>query len=226
MPFYRFPHTPHLAWLGTGSPRDDKVMSAKEAATFLQSEIVVEEKIDGANIGFSIDDDGTLRVQNRGSYIDPLHCSPQFLALFRWLEPWEDLLYEALFPKLMLFGEWCYVVHSVRYTALPDWFLAFDVFDPVEGAFWNVTRRDELIRSIGLYSVPLLARGRFGLEELQSLMQQSRYSESPCEGLYLRREGPELTGRAKLVRKQFTQAIGKHWSRGEMKRNSLMVVRS
>ena len=41
--FYRFPHTPHLAWVGVGEPRDDKVLSASEAAALLARDVVVEE---------------------------------------------------------------------------------------------------------------------------------------------------------------------------------------
>jgi hypothetical protein len=33
--FFRFPHTPHLAWLGNGSPRDDKVLSPHEVTALL-----------------------------------------------------------------------------------------------------------------------------------------------------------------------------------------------
>ena len=64
--FFRFPHTPHLAWLGAGSPRDDKVLSAAQAQALLAGEVVVEEKLDGANLGFSLATDGELRAQNRG----------------------------------------------------------------------------------------------------------------------------------------------------------------
>lgn len=64
--FFRFPHTPHLAWLGASKPRADKVLDAEELRTFLASTVVVEEKIDGANLGFSIDGHGKLRGQNRG----------------------------------------------------------------------------------------------------------------------------------------------------------------
>lgn len=69
MTFFRFPHVPHLAWLGKGQPRDDKVLSPDEAAALLSGEVVVEEKVDGANIGFSASEDGELRAQNRGSYL-------------------------------------------------------------------------------------------------------------------------------------------------------------
>ena len=64
--FFRFPHTPHIAWLASGSPRDDKVLSLEDAEILLAGEVVIEEKIDGANLGFSIGSDGLLCVQNRG----------------------------------------------------------------------------------------------------------------------------------------------------------------
>ena len=44
--FFRFPHTPHLTWLGTESPRDDKVLDAAEASALLAGAVLVEEKLD------------------------------------------------------------------------------------------------------------------------------------------------------------------------------------
>jgi hypothetical protein len=43
--FFRFPHTPHLAWLGQAPPRDDKVLSAAEAKSLLAGEVAVDEKL-------------------------------------------------------------------------------------------------------------------------------------------------------------------------------------
>lgn len=219
--FYRFPHTPHLAWLGQGQPRDDKVLSAAEVRELLGGEVIVEEKVDGANLGFSVGEDGVLRVQNRGSFLEKGRCHPQFKLLFAWLDPKRDALADALFPDLMLFGEWCYAVHSVTYTRLPDWFLGFDVYDRTVGEFWSVARRDALMSNLGLATVPRLATGRFDLPDLERLLQRSRLSDAPAEGLYVRRDqGDYLVARAKLVRAEFTQAIGEHWSRGQLKANS------
>lgn len=212
--FFRFPHTPHLAWLGTGQPRDDKVLAPEEVRDFLAHDLVVEEKVDGANVGFSVDAHGELQAQNRGSYLTPDACHPQFKPLFRWLAPRRDTVLEALFPDLMLFGEWCYAVHSVRYTQLVDWFLAFDVYDRSRGEFWSAVRRDELVRRLGLELVPRLGEGRFDLAGLRALLGKSKLSDAPAEGVYVRRDqGERLVARAKLVRTEFTQAIGEHWSR-------------
>jgi ATP-dependent RNA circularization protein (DNA/RNA ligase family) len=220
--FFRFPHTPHLAWLGEGQPRDDKVLCPHEAEEILARELIVEEKVDGANIGFSLDEEGHVRIQSRGRYLLREGCHPQFKPLFRWLQPREAELAEALAPDLMLFGEWCYAFHSVRYTKLPDWFLAFDVYDRARGAFWSAERRDVLAAKLGLAVVPSLGAGRFDLAQLRGLLGSSKLTEGAPEGLYVRRDqNGELAARAKLVRAEFVQAIDEHWSRRTLEVNAL-----
>ena len=66
--FFRFPSTPHLAVLSEKNvPRQDKLLPPSDARALLAGEVQVEEKIVGANIGFSLADDGRLLAQNRGS---------------------------------------------------------------------------------------------------------------------------------------------------------------
>src|SRR5690606_30449661 len=112
----------------------------------------------------------------------------QWKALKRWLAPRRQALAEALTPDLMLFGEWCYAVHSVRYTHLPDWFLAFDVYDRRAQQFWSVERRNALARRVDVEVVPELGRGRFDVDGLTGLLGNSRLTDGPAEGLYVRRE--------------------------------------
>lgn len=222
--FIRFPQTPHIAWLGdTDPPRDDKMLSHEDAKEMLLRPITIEEKIDGANVGFSIDESGDLRVQNRGKFLYEDHCHAQFKPLFRWLEPRKDLIAEAIFPDLMLFGEWCYATHSVSYQNLPEWFLAFDVYDRKTGEFWSVEKRNALVESLGLCLVPCLGRGTFDLETLKDLMKASKVTDGPAEGVYLRLdEEGRLVKRAKLVRAGFVQAIEEHWSRKSLQVNRVV----
>ncbi|MFL5359007.1 RNA ligase family protein [Archangium sp.] len=220
--FFKFPHTPHLAWLSSAPARQDKVLSPPEVRDFLSAEVLVEEKVDGANLGLSVDPSGNLRAQNRGSFLGT-RASPQFQPLWPWLEARRERLVEALGQRLMLFGEWCFAVHSVRYDALPDWFLAFDVYDREAGRFWSAARRDALLDELGLSKVPELARGRFSLAEVQKLLGPSRLTHGSMEGLYLRRDhGGFLQARAKLVRPEFVQAIEEHWSSRPLERNVLV----
>lgn len=220
---FRFPHTPHLAWLGAGAPRDDKLLSPAEAKSLLSGEVVVEEKVDGANLGLSVGEGGALRAQNRGRYLDLSAPTGQWKPLKRWLAGRDHAFVAALPPDLILFGEWCYAVHSVRYTRLPDWFLAFDVYDRASEAFWSVDRRNELAKRLDLAVVPELERGRFHLERLERLLGSSRLTDGPAEGLYVRREAEgRLIERAKLVRAEFVQAIGDHWSKRRIEANQVV----
>jgi ATP-dependent RNA circularization protein (DNA/RNA ligase family) len=211
--FFRFPHTPHLTWLGHNAPRDDKVLSPVEAQALLASEVVVEEKLDGANLGFSLAPDGCLRTQNRGQYLAEPHAG-QFARLPAWLAQHGDALRSFLTPDIIVFGEWCAARHSLDYAALPDWLLLFDVYDRHTERFWCSKRRNALAGSAGLVTVPKLARGRQTVASLKNLVatSSSRYRHGPLEGVVIRQEsGRWCEARAKLVRADFTQAIQTHW---------------
>ncbi len=221
----KFPKTPHLLWLSPQTARDDKVMTSAEAEAFLEcGEIIVEEKVDGANLGLSLDSSGRLRAQNRGNFLEG-RLNGQWESLRGWLAQHEIALREHLPPGAVLFGEWCYAQHSMAYTRLPDWYLGFDVLDE-SGRFWSTHRRNELFAKIDLTSVREVARGRFTLRELQALLsERSSYGDGSLEGIYLRREDDEwLLQRAKLVRPEFVQAINEHWSRGPLHVNRLQTA--
>ncbi|MGE0809244.1 MAG: RNA ligase family protein [Immundisolibacter sp.] len=221
--FFRFPHTPHLAWLGPGVPRDDKVLAPAEAQALLAGEVVVEEKLDGANLGLSLAPDGRLRAQNRGQYLYEPHAG-QFARLPAWLAQHEASLREVLMPELILFGEWCAYTHSIPYTALPDWFIGFDVYDRASQRFWSLARRNALLQRSGIPAVPEVAQGRLTLATVKRLLEEtpSACGAPRVEGLVLRRDvGDWCAARAKLVRADFVQAIDTHWSRRAPAHNRL-----
>jgi ATP-dependent RNA circularization protein (DNA/RNA ligase family) len=225
--FFRFPHTPHLAWLGEGTPRDDKVLSPNEVIALLAGEVVVEEKLDGANLGFSLSHAGELRAQNRGQYLHVPHAG-QFARLPEWLLLHGDKLRAALAEhsraELMLFGEWCAARHSLEYNLLPDWFLLFDVYERSQDRFWSTARRNALASKMSLATVPRMLEGHFTLPQLKDALstQHSLFRQGTLEGVVIRRESDEwCEARAKLVRPDFTQTIGEHWSRRRIEWNRL-----
>jgi len=221
--FFKFPSTPYLAVLGDLAVRDDKVLLEFERDEFFRHELVVEEKIDGANLGISFDASGNIRAQNRGGYL-PFPFSGQWKKLSEWLSPRTDILFEQLTDRHILFGEWCYAQHSVSYDRLPDWFLGFDIFDKVSAKYFSCTRRDDVLRTLGIFKIPMIKRGHFSLSELNSLLSQSHLGDKPAEGLYLRfDQGDWLEQRAKLVRPAFIQSIGGHWSRSGITANRLKL---
>lgn len=211
--FFRFPHTPHLTWLGQEAPRDDKVLDAAEARALLEGDVLVEEKLDGANLGLSLSADGQLRAQNRGQYLQEPHAG-QFSRLPAWLAQHSEAIRQLLRPELLLFGEWCAARHSLDYAALPDWFLLFDVYDRSRGKFWSSTRRNALAERAGLKRVPQVFSGHTSVRELVQRVHDtpSHYRDGPLEGLVIRRESADwCEARAKIVRADFTQAIDQHW---------------
>lgn len=222
--FIKFPRTPHLLWLSNKPVRDDRVLSKVEAGIFLETEIIVEEKVDGANVGISVAEDGSLRVQNRGSYLE--QPSPmQFRPIWQWLANRRVELVKRLGSELIVFGEWSFAVHSAYYDRLPDWFLGFDVYDRKSKRFWPVTKRNQLFKDVGLATIPLIERKQFSITELLNLLQSAKSSlgPEPIEGIYLRRESENwLEGRAKIVRPQFLQNIHEHWSDRPLEKNVLV----
>lgn len=110
--FFRFPHTPHLAWLGQEIPRADKVMTPEEARELLHVPVVIEEKLDGANLGLSLGTEG-IRAQNRGRYLERPFAG-QFARLADWLTLHEDALGAVLATDRSCLANG--VLHATRCT--------------------------------------------------------------------------------------------------------------
>ncbi|MCE2448937.1 MAG: RNA ligase family protein [Candidatus Latescibacteria bacterium] len=196
-------------------------MTASEQNEFLCHKLVVEEKIDGANLGISFDSDGNIRAQNRGAYLE-LPGLGQWKKLAEWLAPRTDTFFEHLFDRYILFGEWCYAKHTVFYERLPDWFLGFDIYDREAGRFLSCSRRDEFFRTIRICPVPIIRCGHFTLSELSEFLLQSMLGDHPAEGIYLRSDrGDWLVQKAKLVCPAFVQSVEQHWSRKNIEPNRL-----
>lgn len=219
--FHKFPHTPHLLWLGPGQPREDKVLSPSEVADFLTGELVIEEKVDGANLGLSLGLDGRVRAQSRGNYLAPGRSHAQWNPLWAWLAERRTVLEDALRGGLILYGEWCHARHTVPYHALPDWFLGFDIYETSTRRFWSADRRNAWLADVDVVPIPEVNRGRFQLKQLPALLR-SALGSVPMEGIYLRREqAGYLVGRAKIVSNAFKQQIEEHWTRRPVTPNQL-----
>ena len=203
--------------------------------------VVIEEKLDGGNIGISCGLDGELLVQNRSHYISSGDHA-QYRPLFHtWLaEPARRAALEALLPPggdVILFGEWLLARHSVPYLALPDHFVAFDVYDRRTEKFWSRPRFHAAMRTAGLAVAPVVAVRDFASElggqrrsrphaaskaletALRALLEtRSRFRTDggPVEGVVLRvddADGKWLKRRCKIVRPDFVAGCGDgHWA--------------
>ena len=223
MSFFKFPRTPHLFVIPGLDIRDDKVVPESEAEKFYKSPVIVEEKVDGANVGISFENN-ELKFQNRGNYILS-GGQPQFEPIWDWGYKRLHQLSDILQDRYIVFGEWCYAEHSIHYTRLPDWFIGFDVYDRMERMFLPVVNRNRFFDLCNITPVPLLGEKKLSKTDIIRLVnnEQSRLGGGLLEGVYIRLESKNmLVARAKVVRKDFIQDIGEHWSKKRLVKNELI----
>ena len=167
----KFPRSRHIFDAGgSGVSRDDLLMDAGEEALFYSKPIsarnqtrghgklvALEEKVDGANLGISVGRDMRLWVQNRSHFINS-KTHRQFNCLDTWLEENSAGLYEVLGGgDLVLYGEWLCAKHSIHYTSLPGYYMAFDLYDKPTGKFLSWRERNRRLEGTGIPVVRLIA---------------------------------------------------------------------
>lgn len=138
--------------------------------------LVVEEKIDGANVAISFDADGRLLLQSRGHYLTGGPRELHFSYFKRWAHGLDDQLWQALGPRYVVYGEWVYAKHTIFYDALPHYFLEFDVLDIATNTFLSTDRRRALLAGLPIHKVPILYEGTIASSaELKALVGPSAY---------------------------------------------------
>ncbi|KAG9663897.1 hypothetical protein KCU64_g1038, partial [Aureobasidium melanogenum] len=221
---HKFPRTRHLFNIGSAS-RDDLILSSSDAQAFLQvsdssTTVVVEEKVDGANLGISLDSSGAFKVQNRSHYVNS-KSHAQFKKLDKWLEHHHEGLSIVLDAansqpgRWILYGEWLYAKHSIYYTTLPNLFLAFDLFDTETGTFLSRDALSERLNGTNIHQVSQLEVQSLDEQSLLDVVRtrKSGFYDGVIEGVYLRRQKDGKTiDRAKIVRSDFI-AGDEHWNR-------------
>ncbi|KAJ6637919.1 Dual specificity protein phosphatase 23, partial [Pseudolycoriella hygida] len=172
----KFVRTRHLTNLGAAS-RDDLLLTAGEQDSFLKFPLDVEEKIDGANLGIVVKSDYKISVQNRSHYVSSSYHA-QFSLLDNWILKHTDELINLLEPEEeILYGEWCYMKHSIHYTRLPDLFLAFDIFNCLTQEFLSRRELGKRLEGTSIKQVPLIVSKKFSnLKELVDVATKTKSS--------------------------------------------------
>lgn len=231
--FIKYPRTPHL--YGSRGTADDKHLSEAASLRFLADpSLIVEEKIDGTNVGIHFTSSGELVLQCRGHLItEGMH--PQYDLFKQWAAVKRYVLEDRLLDRFILFGEWAYARHSVHYQQLPHYFFEFDIYDKAEQAFLSLERRLTLLEGLGIQTVPVLHAGALDKTALAALISASRFDsrfdnplthrvDNLMEGLYLRTEAAgAVTARGKFVRPEFVEKIKQstHWQQQTLMPNLL-----
>lgn len=232
-PIIKYPRTPHLEGSAVQAGDDDLEIAPFDAIA--ARHLVVEEKVDGANVGIWFSEDGQLQLQSRGHLLVGGKREGQFAFLKQWAPAHADALWRALGSRHVLYGEWLYAKHKIFYDALPHYLLEFDILDRETGIFLSTERRRALLDGLPIVSVPVLYEGQIErLEVLTGLLRPSlfktiRWRErlrecaaahgidpdqalrdtdplDLAEGLYVKvEEGGRVVGRYKWIRAGFRQ---------------------
>lgn len=210
-----FPRTKHLFnW--SKSSDDDQFASLDISKEIFQTRVLVEEKIDGTNIGISVQN-GIPMIRNRSKQI---HLNERGRGTFQLAPIW-NYCYENIQKieeitengKLILFGDWLYVRHTVPYDSLPSFFISYSLFDRSRKEFLD--KEDFLKRSAktGFVSPTIRWHGKNLSETIlrEMLKQRSSYvlkQNIAQEGVVIYPLEGSLKGKwFKIVREDFEPGL-------------------
>ena len=231
----KYPRTPHLQ--GSRLQPGDEDLSQRPFSDIAGRNVVLEEKIDGANSAISFSESGELRLQSRGHFLTGGYRERHYDLLKQWAAVQQEKLYKVLGRRYIMYGEWMYAKHSIYYDLLPHYFMEFDVLDRETGMFLDTPSRHELLKNLPVSHVPVLASGVFkNMEEILKHLGDSNYisdkhlehlredaerlhldADQICretdaartmEGIYIKvEENGDVVDRMKYVRTSFLQTV-------------------
>jgi RNA ligase. len=229
----KFARTFHLP-LEPNASRDDLIAPLSSLSILKDHTLVVEEKVDGANVGITIHE-GQPVIRNRNYILNKGYgrkdtpAKKQYAPLWNWFysNTYKFLALEKLLGFTpSVYGEWLYARHTIEYDRLPDYFIAYDIYCPDEQKWLAPSRYRAALEEAGFSVVPKVAWGPVSQDELK-LMRDERSefsSTSQCEGLYLK-TATDLYGleycatRLKMVRNAFI--TDDHWNNKSLVTNKL-----
>lgn len=159
----KYPRTPHLK--GSRLQSGDEDLSQVEFSEILGKNIVIEEKIDGANVGVSFSEEGELLLQSRGHYLRGGAREIHYDLFKKWANSAINTLFDIFGTRYIMYGEWMFAKHKIYYDNLPSYFLEFDIYDKEMGVFLDTKTRKQMLLGSGIQSVPVLASGVFNNEK-------------------------------------------------------------
>lgn len=233
--FYKYPRTLHLE--GSLLQQGDEDLEQIRFADIKGRNIVVEEKIDGANSAVSFRSEQEMLLQSRGHVLRGGPRERHFTIFKSWAPCHQADFWQVLGTRYIMYGEWMQGKHTEFYDALPHYFMEFDIFDKETETFLSTPRRQEMLAGLPVVSVPVLWAGpATDYDHLIGMVGTSLYKTEDwelalelaaeavkyefekakketdmsrlSEGLYIKvEEDGQVTQRLKFVRHGFMQAI-------------------
>lgn len=175
----------------------------------LSGPVVVDEKLNGANVMVWVDDDGRLTVSLRSGPAG-MDRAGQLGPLRAWVAAPDGPLRKALRGWMVLYAERLYLRHTVAYDRLPSYFVALDLWSPAAG-FATPEQRVQT----GLVLPPVLTdRPVRSVSDIEALLGPSVWTDAPMEGAVFRCIDGQGHRLAKLVRTGWEALDDESWRSG------------
>jgi hypothetical protein len=189
-------------------------LTPSQARPFFEEEVVMEEKLDGANVTLWLDANRIVQAATRGG-TGALDRAGQLGPLRAWIGARADNLRDLLEGNWVLYGEWLWLSHGTAYRRLPDWLIGLDLWHSEIG-FATLTRRNRRLSGAGIARPPEVARGILrAASDLDVLMDRSAFGDEQPEGMMVRRfHAPESEQRiAKAIGSGYARRTDEEWRR-------------
>lgn len=195
-----------------------KCLSELEISVLLDGEVIVEEKIDGGICGLSWKGD-SHQAQGRGRVVHYTENSKQFYGFNKWIyENYEKI--RQIPAGWIVYGEWMRACHNVYYDSLPDYFIAFDIWDGSKFLIYDY--KTQFLRNLSFEQVPLLYRGVIRVQDIFSLAGKSKCSTGElAEGIVVKNYAKAQALLGKYVRREFMDSMDEHWLKKPLRENKL-----
>lgn len=185
---------------------------------FLSGEdtLVIEEKVDGGNGSFWLEEDG-IHFGSRNRDLTLENDTKMFEGFQKQLREHLSTIKEVINPNYIYYFEWM-AVHTINYTNAP-YVIGFDIRlkrsmnNAEAGLFIGREAREQEFTRLKIENVPLIWRGTVNeikKMEIRKLIPKSKYFDGFAEGIVIKnycRKHPHENHQiyAKLVRDEFKE---------------------
>ena len=185
----KYPRIQHLV-ANSSVTKDDRVISQKEYDALVGTPIRIFEKLDGANVGITVID-GQPYIRNRNHMLDGKQRAlgnDQFSRLWQWV--WQNIeKLEAICQNgsRVIYAEWLWKTHSVRYDRLDDWLVVFDILNIDQNLeydrFYSPSGVMEICKEHGLVHSPIVGTKTYPFDSYMMQKMINLLNEpGPAEG--------------------------------------------
>ena len=190
----------------------------KLVSNVLDGYVLVQEKIDGSQISFGIDNLGDLRIRSKNKEIDIEHPNDMFRLAVEWIVKNRSNLQAGWTYR----GEYLQKSkhNTLAYSRVPiNHIILFDICDGVESYLPYSEVKAEAER-IGLEVVPLIAEGELTEANILArkdewLSRESILGGTKVEGVVIKNynvfTAEKKVAMAKIVRQEFKEQNSSNW---------------